>query len=183
MIKYINNCKCHIFHCITVQCCTQTWFVHHFLDKANVKSTSNLRSHAKGCWGEEAVAAADGTRNVKLARMALQSCKSVNGSITSAFQRLGRGTVTYSHYQYTRLELQYVWVFKSSHIHLTNWCVAWCSSVGSRRVIDLSKLSTTPVSERLWKLGGLTVTYLRPRHCPVMSKTSLYAFTHALPRC
>jgi len=108
MIEYIDNRKCHIFHCATVQCRARTRFVRRFLDKADAKSTSNLRRHAKGCWGEEAVAAADGTRDVKSARMALQSCKSVNGSITSAFQRLGRGTVTYSHRQYTRLESRYV---------------------------------------------------------------------------
>jgi hypothetical protein len=67
-----------------------------------------LRRHAKACWGEEAVAAADSTRDVKTARAALQSCKGVDGSITTAFQRLGKGAVTYSHRQYTRMESRYI---------------------------------------------------------------------------
>jgi hypothetical protein len=72
-----------------------------------VKSTSNLRCHAKACWGEEVVATADGMCNISTACMVIQNCKSVVGSITAAFWQLRRGMVTYSHQQFTKVEAQY----------------------------------------------------------------------------
>ena len=65
----------------------------------------------KICWSDEAIEAADGTQDIKAARMALQNMKSVNGnngSITSAFQRVGEGKVLYSHHQHTKTEARYV---------------------------------------------------------------------------
>jgi len=35
-----------------------------YLDTGDAKSTSNLHKHMKICWGEDTVAAADGTKNV-----------------------------------------------------------------------------------------------------------------------
>lgn len=60
--------------------------VRRYLDTGDAKSTSNLREHAKICWGEEAVAAADETRDVQAAREALAKIKSVDSSITAAFE-------------------------------------------------------------------------------------------------
>ena len=37
--------------------------VRRYLDTGDAKSTSNLRKHAKICWGEEAVTVADKTRD------------------------------------------------------------------------------------------------------------------------
>ena len=99
-IQYIGNHKAHIFHYAATQYCTRTRFVCHFLDTGDAKSTSNLWHHTKACWGEEAVAAADSTCNVKMACAALQYCKGPDGSITTTFQQLGKGAVTYSHRQY-----------------------------------------------------------------------------------
>ena len=107
-IEYVDNRKAHIFQCAAIRCRARTRFVRRFLDTGDATSTSNLRRHAKACWGEEAVAAADGTRDVKTARSAIQNYKSLDGSITAAFQRLGRGTVTYSHRQFTKVEARYV---------------------------------------------------------------------------
>lgn len=73
--------------------------MHHYLDTSDAKSTGNLRKHAKICWGVETVAAADETRNVNDAREALKKVK--DGSITEAFERVGKGKVTYSHRQHT----------------------------------------------------------------------------------
>lgn len=39
-----------------------------YLDKGDRNSTSNLRKHAKVCWGDETVAAADATRDIDAAR-------------------------------------------------------------------------------------------------------------------
>ena len=78
--------------------------VRRYLDTGNAKSTSNLRKHAKICWGEEAVAAADKTRDVRAAREALAKMKLVDSSITAAFERVAESRVTYSHRQHTTTE-------------------------------------------------------------------------------
>ena len=78
--------------------------VRRYLDTGDAKSTSNLRKHAKICWGDEAVAAADNTGNVLAAREALKNMPSVNSSITDAFERVAKGKVTYSHRQHTTTE-------------------------------------------------------------------------------
>lgn len=103
-IWYHNGRKAHEFECAASRCKAKTKFVHRFLDKGDAKSTSNLRRHAKICWGEEAVTAADGTRDVKTARKVLSTRKDIDGSITAAFQCAGKGQVTYSHHQHTKTE-------------------------------------------------------------------------------
>jgi len=60
-VQYIEGCKAHIFKCSTSHCCGKTRSICQFLDKGDAKFTSNLRHHAKTCWDEEAVAAADST--------------------------------------------------------------------------------------------------------------------------
>ena len=80
--------------------------VRRYLDTGDAKSTSNLRKHAKICWGEDAVAAADETSNAQAAREALEKMRSTNSSITDAFERVGKGKVTYSHTQHTTTEAQ-----------------------------------------------------------------------------
>ena len=60
--------------------------VHEYLDTSNTKSTGNLYKHAKICWGKGVVAAAVETRNVQSAHNALSKLKSVDSSITAAFQ-------------------------------------------------------------------------------------------------
>jgi hypothetical protein len=80
--------------------------VHHYLDTSDSKSTGNLRKHARACWGVETVAAADETRNLGAAFDALKKVK--DGSITEAFERVGKGKVTYSHRQHTTTQTRYV---------------------------------------------------------------------------
>lgn len=78
--------------------------VRRYLDTGDAKSTSNLRKHVKICWGEDAMAAADGTRNVQAAREVLGKMVSGNSSITQAFEQAAKGTVTYSYRQHTSTE-------------------------------------------------------------------------------
>ena len=73
---------------------------------SDAKSTSNLQKHAKICWGEDAVASADGTKDVHAARQALVNLK--DSSITAAFQRVTSSRVTYSHRSHTAAETWYV---------------------------------------------------------------------------
>ena len=75
-----------------------------YLDTGDAKSTSNLCKHAKICWGEEVVAAADDTRDVCAACKAPGKMESVNLSITAVFEWISKGKVTYSHCQHTMTE-------------------------------------------------------------------------------
>ena len=85
--------------------------VHRYLDTGDVKSTSNLRKHAKICWGEETVGAADQTRDIDAAHEALKKIK--DRSITEAFERVAKkGKLSYSHRQHTTTESRCV-----SHSH------------------------------------------------------------------
>jgi hypothetical protein len=78
--------------------------VRRYLDTSDRKSTGNLRQHAKMCWGDETVKGADNCRDVDLARDALKKATIKDGSITAAFERTGKGKITYSHRQHTRTE-------------------------------------------------------------------------------
>jgi hypothetical protein len=75
-----------------------------YLDKKDAKSTSNMRKHAKLCWGYDAVEAADRTKNAKEAHYSVIKPLTKDGSITAIFERVGKGKVTYSHRQYTKTE-------------------------------------------------------------------------------
>jgi hypothetical protein len=105
-IEYIKERRVHVFECAAARCMGKIngRMVRRYLDTGDAKSTSNLRKHAKICWGEEAVAAADNTKDVRAAREALKKLKSVDSSITEAFVRIAKGKVTYSHRQHTTTE-------------------------------------------------------------------------------
>jgi hypothetical protein len=107
-VQYFNNRKAHVFECAASPCRNKTKSVRRFLYTGDTSSTSNLRRHARLCWGDEALDAADETRDIKTAREALANHKGLNGSITAAFKRVGTGAVTYSHRQHTKIEARYV---------------------------------------------------------------------------
>jgi hypothetical protein len=87
--------------------------VRRFLDTGDAKSTSGLRQHAKMCWGDEAVSAADNTRDLDGARAVLaKSSLKRNGSITEAFEHIGKEKVTYSHCQHTYTQTRYVYLHR-----------------------------------------------------------------------
>ncbi|PPQ81292.1 hypothetical protein CVT26_015194 [Gymnopilus dilepis] len=101
-IVYVANRKAHVFECGASRCRCKTRFVRRFLYTHDSSSTSNLRQHAKVCWGEEAVTAADDTGDAPTARDAMANLK--DGSITAAFECAGKGKVSYSHRQHTKAE-------------------------------------------------------------------------------
>jgi hypothetical protein len=78
--------------------------VRRFLDKGDAKSTSNMRKHAKKCWGDAVVTCADSAKNANEVRATTVMGALNPQSITAAFERNGKGKVTYSHRQHTKTE-------------------------------------------------------------------------------
>lgn len=74
------------------------------MDKGDAKSTSNMRKHAKKCWGEDVVTSADKAKNANEVRATTVKGMLDPQSITAAFERKGKGKVQYSHRQHTKTE-------------------------------------------------------------------------------
>jgi hypothetical protein len=76
-----------------------------FFDKGDALSTSNLRKHAKICWGDDVVKLADETKDVRLARGIVGKSEMGNATVTAMFERAKKGGVmTYSHTQHSKTE-------------------------------------------------------------------------------
>ena len=107
-IEHVNHRHVHIFQCAMVQCKGKHGRdMHRFLDTGNARSTSGLWRHAKMCWGDETVNAADRTKDLSAARTILVSGLKRSGSITAAFERIRKSSITYSHRQLTYTETRY----------------------------------------------------------------------------
>ena len=74
------------------------------MDKGDAKSTSNMRKHAKKCWGDEVVASVDKAKNAHEVHATTIKGALDPQSITAAFERKGKGKVKYSHRQHTKTE-------------------------------------------------------------------------------
>jgi hypothetical protein len=85
-------------------CKHKTRGVRRFLDKGDAKSTSNMRKHAKKCWGEDVIASADKAHTASEVRATTVKGILDPQSITAAFERKGKGKVTFSHRQHTKAE-------------------------------------------------------------------------------
>lgn len=104
-IKYDkNHRRYHVFRCSAEHCVGKTCFVNRFLDSQDRNSTSNLRKHAKKCWGEETIKTADQAKDAKEAQAKIVPGLLRDGSITAAFERNGKGAVRYSHRLHTKAE-------------------------------------------------------------------------------
>ena len=103
-VECISGRRRHTFCCNAKTCVQKTREVKRYLDTNDAKSMSNLRKHAKRCWGDEIVAAADQAKNAKEVRATTVSGALDLESITAAFERTGKGKVTYSHRQHTKTE-------------------------------------------------------------------------------
>lgn len=98
-IGYEKGRHYHEFKCFASQC---TKGVHRYLDKQDVKLTSNLHKHARLCWGANTVKLATEAGIVESACQTLS--KSKDGSIAAAFEIKGKGKVKYSHRQHTKAQ-------------------------------------------------------------------------------
>jgi hypothetical protein len=120
-IEYVDQRRVHVFECAASHCKGKHGRdVRRFLDTGDARSTSGLRRHAKMCWGDEAVSAADNTRDLDGARAVLaKSGLKRNGSITQAFERIGKEKVSYSHRQHTYTETRYVYLHSLGSVNPT----------------------------------------------------------------
>ncbi|KIK42769.1 hypothetical protein CY34DRAFT_65992, partial [Suillus luteus UH-Slu-Lm8-n1] len=60
--------------------------------------------HVKRCWGETAYEAAQEAKTAESACESIVGSMLTTGSITSSFERKGKGKITYSHRQHTKSE-------------------------------------------------------------------------------
>jgi hypothetical protein len=97
----INGRRAHVFTCGARGCKTT---IRRYLDKKDARSTGNMRKHVKSCWGESMMSAADDAKDAGEVRTKIVAGILRDGSITTSFERKGKGKVTYSHRQHTRAE-------------------------------------------------------------------------------
>ena len=72
----------------------------------DAKSTRNMRKHTRKCWEDEDVASADKAKNTnKVCATAVKGALDPE-SITTAFERKGKGKVKYSHQQHMKMEVR-----------------------------------------------------------------------------
>ncbi|KIL60457.1 hypothetical protein M378DRAFT_83700, partial [Amanita muscaria Koide BX008] len=90
----------HEFKCVAKGCRKG---VRRYLDTKDAKSTSNMRKHAKRCWGDDAVRLADEASGCDVARKSVVQPLLRDGTITASFERK-KGKVTYMHRQHTKTE-------------------------------------------------------------------------------
>jgi hypothetical protein len=110
LIDYVKARRVHVFVCSALQCKGKGQYgrqIRRYLDTGDAKSTSNLRRHAKVCWGSEAISAADDTKDVFAARDAMTKATPRDGSLLSAFESIKKSKqIAYSHRQHTRVEVR-----------------------------------------------------------------------------
>ena len=95
--------KCYTFCCTNHGC---TGCIRHHLDSKDKSSTSNLRKHAKQCWGEDQLKMVDDSKNIIAAHNAIGQIYQT-GTITVHFERKDGSKITYSNKQHTKTEIRY----------------------------------------------------------------------------
>jgi hypothetical protein len=79
----VNEHHSHIFKCRGKSCKVS---IRCFLDTMDARSTSNMCRHVRGCWGSEALDAADSTANADQVRTFIVDGLLKNGTITQSFE-------------------------------------------------------------------------------------------------
>ena len=93
-VTVIKDWQCHEFICSVPICKgngSDKRVVQCFLDKANKCSTSNMRKHARHCWGDDIIKKADDELTLDNIWEGLKEAKMEDGSIVTFFNRKGKG--------------------------------------------------------------------------------------------
>jgi hypothetical protein len=114
-ISVVKGRRCHEFVCTASVCKgngSERRVVRRFLDTSDKNSTSNMRKHARHCWGDDIVKKADEAKEeltLDTMRESLaEAKKSQDGSITAFFDRKGKAKVKYMIRQFTYQEARSV---------------------------------------------------------------------------
>ncbi|KAF8126012.1 hypothetical protein EV363DRAFT_1349519 [Boletus edulis] len=86
-VQYHNSRPCHFFPCAARKCKTALGGVRRYQDTKDKSSTTNLKHHAIGCFGKDAVTNA----------LKGKDANPNSGSIFAAFARQGQQPVRYNH--------------------------------------------------------------------------------------
>ncbi|KAH0826877.1 hypothetical protein J3R83DRAFT_4420 [Lanmaoa asiatica] len=101
IITNVDGQSTHVFKCCACGC-KKT--ICQFLDTSGVRSMSNLQKHVKSCWGQQVLEAANDAKDADEVQTKIVPNILWDGSITMAFERKGKGKLTYSHQQHTQQE-------------------------------------------------------------------------------
>ncbi|KAF8547223.1 hypothetical protein OG21DRAFT_1377548, partial [Imleria badia] len=101
LVEEQNGRHSHLFKCASRSCKTT---IRHYLDTKDTRSTGNMRKHARKCWGDEAVSAADDAKDMNEAHTKVVRGILKNGKITQSFERKGKERATYSNIPHTCTE-------------------------------------------------------------------------------
>ena len=68
-----------------------------YLDKADARSTSNLRKHVRNCWGSDILAAADKVKDLDAIRAVVGKAELKDDSLAAAFEGMSnlKGKLNY----------------------------------------------------------------------------------------
>jgi len=97
LIECVGGRRVHVFECIAETCKARgkkARQVNRYLDKADARSTSNLRKHAKVCWGPEVVETGDRTKNIEATRAVVAGIASRKSS-PSVLEGTDKGKLSY----------------------------------------------------------------------------------------
>lgn len=91
-----------------------------FLDTGDRGSTSNMRKHARHCWGDEIIKKADDAKEDltldDIRERIAEAKREKDGSIVACFDRTGKAKVRYMLRQYTYEESRSVFDLKKSMV-------------------------------------------------------------------
>ena len=108
----VDGWQVHKFKCTAALCKghgKNARIVRHYLDTTDRNSTGNLRKHARLCWGDEILQGVDTCADQDSAHAGLdKATKQRDGSITAAFERKGKGKLTYLHRQHMKVEARFI---------------------------------------------------------------------------
>jgi hypothetical protein len=142
-IVTVDGRRVHEFRCTASNCKGRgknPRIVRRYLDTSDRNSTGNLRKHARQCWGDEILQGADACGDLDSAREGLDKAKKLkDGSITTAFERKGKGKVTFSHRQHDKTQTRFVAI--KNHITYLMYGSGLKLFVGYQKACDLFLLS------------------------------------------
>jgi len=102
-----------------VTCKAKARGVQRFLDTGDAKSTGNMQKHARKCWGNKMVAAADKANNANYVCATTVKGALNPQSIMAVIERKGKGKVTYSHQQHSKTEARCIHELEGVAVWLT----------------------------------------------------------------